>query len=160
MTSRKKVAVAIAAIWVFVFIAAASSTIYRHIDGPRVADMMRENLDLKGAQNALVEQLGETELMVANQALDVRLADDHIAFLVEQSEELATEQGLKDGLTRQRHVQLEFSLEFYRRIVEGAAVQIPQTSSPLSQQPDQQPPEAAQVPHPGVVVEDRKKDQG
>ncbi len=32
--------------------------------------------------------------------------------------------------------------------------------SALKQQPDQEPPEAAQVPHPGVVVQDREQDQG
>lgn len=49
----KKVGLALAGLWVIIFIAAASATIYREFDGPTIRSMIVANQELSSANSTL-----------------------------------------------------------------------------------------------------------
>ena len=53
----KRVGLALAGLWVVIFIAAVSATIYREFDGPTIRSTTAENLDLSSINSTLNQNL-------------------------------------------------------------------------------------------------------
>jgi len=68
----KEVGIALAGLWVIVFIAAASATIYQEFDGPTVRSKIAENLELSTTNSTLNRDLNSARK-------DTDVANDYLS---------------------------------------------------------------------------------
>ena len=73
LLNLKEVGIALAGLWVIVFIAAASATIYREFDGPTVRTVMAQNVDLSTVNISLNTNLDAVQ--IENAQLNSNLLD-------------------------------------------------------------------------------------
>ena len=93
----KRVGLALAGLWVIIFIAAVSATIYREFDGPTVRSTVAENLNLTATNSTLSANLESARKAneVAVGTIDQLNAD----LMVSQSEHANLERWLESYLS-------------------------------------------------------------
>ena len=109
----KQVGIALAALWVVIFIAAVSATIYREFDGPTVRSTTAENMDLSSINSALNQ-----DLILLNQDLIlVRTANDDALENLSAANVTIDRLNIDLRVSRSDHFILQKRLESYLTLV-------------------------------------------